>query len=220
MGKKINIWYSNMIESKVLHEHWDIDRRLSEMKLDRVALLAVRDISIAAASNATPFHPANAAGTFSYQEGTWALRDKIVGADWTLDRSESVEVIKNEELNIKIGFCNVDRACNGHQGPKPRSRKGTGTERICSGNEYQADLFGESAKHFVLERSDKGATYYLMVDKNGAVELTMPIFKGATFSGYVERIFLSNGDDLDAVNMAFDDDGDRADDFDPLVARK
>ncbi|MGF1591967.1 MAG: hypothetical protein ACFCUW_01735 [Kiloniellaceae bacterium] len=202
-----------MIETKILREQWDVDRRLSELGLSRTKLLEVRDIARSSASNATPFHPANAAGTFAYQDGSWALRDKHAGSDWSMDRTNGVEAIRNEELGVRVIFSNVDLACDDDQGPKPRSSKGAGAERACMGN-----LF-DDLPHFAPRQTDGSATFYLMVDDQGAVELTRPVVRRGTFSAYVERIYLSDGSDMD-VERQFFDDGDRVDDFDPHVARK
>jgi hypothetical protein len=110
-------------------------------------------------------------------------------------------------------FSNVDLACNDDQGPKPRSAKGAGAERACIGN-----LFGVLPQ-YAPRQADESATFYLMVDETGAVELTRPVVRGGTFSAYVERIYLSDGSDMDAERILLDD-GDRADNFDPRVARK
>jgi hypothetical protein len=61
--------------------------------------------------------------------------------------------------------------------------------------------------------------YYLMVDQNGAAELTRPIVSGGTFTAAVERIYLSNGGDDDPAIPAEDETG-PADNFDPQVVRK
>jgi len=45
------------------------------------------------------------------------------------------------------------------------------------------------------------------------------VIKNGTFISYVERIYLSDGSDLDREPIALDD-GDAADDFDPQVVRK
>lgn len=204
----------SMIETIVLREPWDVDRRLAELQLGpRTRLLKVVAIAISAGADATAFHPANAAGTFSYQHGTWALRDGFVGDAWLLDRPDGVEAIRNDATKVKVVFANVDVACNDEQKPKPRSRKGAGAERVCVGN-----LFG-SLPDFAPRQPEGWATYYLMVDGNGAAELTRPVIKNGTFVSYVERIYLSDGSDLDREPIALDD-GDTADDFDPQVVRK
>lgn len=205
-----------MIETVVLREPWDVDRRLAQLELDRVKLLRIRDVARLSASNATPFHAANAAGTFAYQDGTFSLRDMYVGVGsrWVLDRSNSIEAIRNEALKTRLAFANVDLACNDDQGPKPRSGKGAGAERACLGN-----LFGIDLKQYAPSVSELFAGYYLMVDENGATELTRPVIKGRTFSAYVERIYLSDGSDEGLDKLTFDD-SDSATDFDPQVVRK
>lgn len=192
----------------------DVDRRLAELKLNRAQLLEVRDVALTSAANATHFHPINAAGTFSYQDGTWALRDKHVGSNgWEFDRSHGIEAIINKQINTRVVFSNVDLACDVEKGPKPRSKKGSGSERACFGN-----LFGD-LPHYAPLPKDGVATFYLMIDGNGAAELTQPVVKTSTFVAYVERIFLSTGDDLNLTKLPLDEE-DRADGFDPIVARK
>lgn len=206
-----------MIETKVLREAWDVDRRLSELGLARATLLEVRDVALSAAANATNFHPANAAGTFSYQDGVWALRDRHVktGCEWELDRTDSIEMIRSEKRKIKIGFANVDVACDDEDEPKPRSKKGAGGERAFSGN---LNLFNDLPSYAPLP-SDEFAAYYLMIDSKGAAELTQPVVRNGTFSAYVERVYLSDGSDVLLDKLLLDSD-DRVEDFDPIVARK
>jgi len=205
-----------MIATVTLREPWDVDRQLSEMGLSRPTLLEVRDVALSAAANATDFHPLNAAGTFSYQEGTWAMRDRHVkvGGEWEIDRSYGVEAIKNGGRQLKLVFANVDIACNDSQWPKPRSRKGAGGERAFAGN-----LFGDDLPYFAPEQADGYAAYYLMVGDSGAAELTRPIVKAGTFAGYVQRIYLSDGTDM-SIDRLSDDGNAPVGDFDPLVVRK
>jgi hypothetical protein len=203
-----------LVETVVRREPWDVDGRLAELKLGpRDRLLKVRAIATTASADATPFHPANAAGTLAYQHGTWALRNEFVGDDWAMDRPEGVEAIRCDAIQVKVVFANVDIACSDSQKPKPRSRKGAGAERVCMGN-----LF-ERLPEFAPEQPSGWATYYLMIDENGAAELTRPVIKGGTFVGWIERIYLSDGTDLDREPVTLDD-GDTADDFDPQVIRK
>ena len=112
-----------------------------------------------------------------------------------------------------LAYANVDIACVDDHSPKPRSRKGAGAERLGTGN-----LFG-SLPHFVPTPKSGGLSYYLMVDDAGAAELSRPVIKGGTFGSCIERIYLSNGDDIDRVVKSLGDD-DIMRDFDPLVARK
>src|SRR6266704_2583118 len=122
-------------ETKILREVWEVQPRLVALQTSLEKLLRVRAVAIGAAADATPFHPANAAGTFSYQHGTFALRSEHVGHDgWEAERPNGVEVIKNSAIKVRIVFANVDVACDDSHEPKARSEKGAGAERLCIGN--------------------------------------------------------------------------------------
>ena len=104
-----------------------VDDRLRELGVTRAAANGRPDAALAAAAEATPFFPANAAGTFAYFYGTQQLREQFVGEDWRIDRTDGVETVVNETLNVKLGFQNVDLACNDENLPRPRSPKGAGS---------------------------------------------------------------------------------------------
>ncbi|MGA0601043.1 hypothetical protein ACO2Q3_10110 [Caulobacter sp. KR2-114] len=206
-----------LVETKVLREPWEIEPRLVELGLTRDGLHGVVLVAISEAANATPFHPANAAGTLAYHHGTWALRNTYVGDEWRLDREGGVEAIWNDKLKVRVVFSNVDLACNDDQGPKPRSRKGAGAERLCMSN---YSLFGDMPM-YTRQPTGEVSTFYLMVDEAGRAELTRPIVKGGTFESYVERIYLIiDGEDDDPAGKLSLDDGDVADGFDPQIVRK
>jgi hypothetical protein len=204
---------SNMVETLVYRELQDVNRRLAALGVTLKGLNRVREVALGASAEATSFHPANAAGTFPYQHGTWALRDEFVGEIWKIDTEDGVEAIRNESARVKVIFANVDIACNDEHPPKPRSRKGAGSERACQGN---LSLFG-SLPRYAPRQHEGWATYYLMLDATGAAELTRPIIQGSTFSAYVERIYLPNIEDTDGTDITKDND---VVDLDPVVARK
>ncbi|HVJ01797.1 MAG TPA: hypothetical protein VM662_06405, partial [Sphingomonas sp.] len=100
--RKIDIWTRSMafVETIVRREAQDCAIRLRELGTTPARLLRIRDVALQEAANATPFHCSNAAGTFAYQHGVFALRQEHVGEDgWRLDRSEGVEGIVNDELH-------------------------------------------------------------------------------------------------------------------------
>ena len=202
---------NDMIETLVYREPQDINRRITDLGLTIKGLNRVREVALGASAEATPFHPANAAGTFAYQHGTWALRNEFVGDVWEIDTEGGVEAIRNELARVKVIFANVDIACNDEQPPKPRSRKGAGSERACQGN-----LFGFMPL-YAPRQNEVWATYYLMLDAEGAAELTRPIIKGSTFSAYVERIYLPDVENVDDTDFH---KGNDVVDLDPVVARK
>jgi hypothetical protein len=59
--------------------------------------------------------------------------------------------------------------------PKPRSRKGSGSERVCQNN-----LFGDLPR-YAREIPKDWKAYYLMVAENGAAELSHCMVKNRTF---------------------------------------
>lgn len=205
-----------MIETKLVIEEWDVDRRLSELSLDRERLLKVRNIAVdAARSNDTNFHAANASGTQSYQNGVWALRYHYAGDEWDVCRKDGVETILNNDLLLRVGFCNVDLCCDDAFGPKPRSDKKSGSERAAN-----LSLFESLPMHSPPPApSNHMSLYYLMVDLNGAAELTRPVISNGTFENWVERIYLSDGNDLETEIEDFESD-DQTDVFDPIVSRR
>jgi hypothetical protein len=138
------------------------------------------------------------------------------GSPWVLDRPNGVEAIRNDSIRVKVVFANVDIACDDEHEPKPRSTKGAGAERLCSGN----GLFGNLPRFASADSNDDWTTYYLMVAPNGAVELSCPVVEGGTFKSFIDRLYLSDGSDFDADAKLPLDDSDAANDFDPKVARK
>ena len=173
-----------------------VDDRLRELGTTRQQLMAVRDAALAAASEATPFFPANAAGTFAYFYGTQQVREQFVGEDWRIDRTDGVETVVNETLNVKLGFQNVDLARDDDIQPKPRSPKGAGAERACTGN-----LFGYLPHDAPKPDDSEPAAFFLMVGQDGATELSRPIIGKRGYLGFVERIILSAAGDLDYLDV-------------------
>ena len=204
----------DLIETRVLRDEWDVEPRLLELALDKERLLLCRDAAFLAAADSSPLFPSNAPGTFSYHFGTRELRVQFLGSDWEIDRTDGIESIKNEVLKVKVIFQNVDVACSDDAKPKPRSPKGSGAERACSGN-----LFGHLPS-YANPKKDVWSTYYLMVAENGAAELSLVVVKNHTFTDFVEQIYLSDGSDLGELDSLEAPADDYADDFDVKVARK
>lgn len=203
----------DVVETQVFREPYDIDRRLAELGLNKKGLLRVREVALGASADATDFHPISAAGLFAWIQGTWALRDEFVNNGWEKDTTERVEAIRNNSTRTKVIFTNVDMACNDDCPPKPRSEKGAGAERACSGN-----LF-ELLPSYAPRPGDDWATYYFMLDYEGRAELTRPVIKEKTFNAYIERIYLAEEGNLeDGVTRLNQDD--TAVDLDPAVVRK
>jgi hypothetical protein len=201
------------VEAIILRESWEVQPRLHQLTLPKNKLLEVRDIAIHEGSNATEFHAANAGGTFRYHHGIWALRNHFVGPNWFLDRTNGVETIRNKELKLIVGFCNVDLACVDWRRPQPRTKKGSGVERTAG-----PGLF-DSLPEYAPRQTGEWQFFYLMVDEKGAVELSRPVIKRGKFTSMIERIYLSNGTDDDGTGIT-KDIPDAVIEFDPQIARK
>lgn len=193
-------------------ETWETEPRLIELGLTLEGLLESRDIDVHESGNAIPFRAANAVGIFSYRAGTWALRNRFAGADWTVDRSDGGEAIKNDRLKVKVAFSNVDVACTAHM-PRPRTKKGTGAERAMG-----ASLF-DDLPEYASRQTGEWQFFYLMVDSNGAAELTRPVVRGGTFVSAIERNFLFFGSQEEA-DRALAHRDETPIEFEPQIARK
>jgi hypothetical protein len=202
----------DLAATQILREPWEVDPRLAELGLTRTGLLRVAAVASDAARTATPHHCANAAGTFAYQYGSWALRDEYVGPLWKMERPKNVEAIWNEGRKVRVIYSNVDIARDFEQKPQPRSDKGAGAEHVCGGN-----LFGNLPTYYSTQYAGE-CTYYLMVDDVGRAELTRVVISGGMFAQYIERIFLIDDDDPQDRGLSFDTD-DAVKDFDPIIIR-
>lgn len=209
-----------MQEAILLVEDSEVESRLAFYELEKELLIEVARRAVAASRDATNNHPSNATGILSYIYGTQALRDLFLGKIWVLDRKDGIESIFNPEKNVKVVFQNVDIACSTKKEPKPRSEKGAGSERACSGN--QMGLFPYLPKFVESDDEESVITLYLMVSNvNGkvGVELSRPIVTNGTFSSFAERILI-NDDLLDDVQVDLHDQEDHDDSIEIVVTRK
>jgi hypothetical protein len=204
--------------TRIYKEPWEVIPKLQSMGLTVEGLRRVARVARNAAANGeTPFHALNAGGTFAYHYGVFALRDEYAtGEKWVVDRAEGIEAIRSVSGAVRVAFSNVDLCCNDFQSPKPRSKKGDGARRICTAN-Y---LFESLPEFYPVKKPDGIATYYFMLDPDGACELSLPIIEGDSFKYCIERIYISLGEDELGGDIIKPVDEDGLDDFDPVVVRK
>ncbi|RVK74508.1 hypothetical protein CN157_19470 [Sinorhizobium meliloti] len=193
-----------------------VDRRLTQLQLEREKLVAAGHHALAAASSASPLHPANAAGMFGYMDGVKGLRAENLGGNWEFFREEGVEGISNDQLKVRVLFANVNQAC-GKPHPKARSRKGAGSERVACGDMFEAA--GLDLPVSVVKFHGDYKTYYLMVDQSGAMELSLPVVKNGQFLRCIERIFLIEGGNLGEAEFSIDEPSSNPD-LDVVISRK
>ncbi|NYD84175.1 hypothetical protein [Brucella intermedia] len=204
------------LNPQTITEPGEVDAHLTKLELERDRLIAAGHHALAAAATASPLHPSNAAGMFSYMDGVKGLRAENLGGNWEVFQLEGVEGIKNDVLKVRVLYANVNQAC-GIDHPKARSRKGAGSERIACGDLFEAS--GIELPVSVITFSGDYRTYYLMVDPRGAMELSLPIVRNGQFMKCVERVFLIEGGDLDKPHHELDVPTNDSD-LDVVISRK
>lgn len=196
----------------------DVDRRLSELGMNRQDILDIRDVAASMhATGSSPLFPANGAGQLAYQYGTRELRSTFLKRKWTLDQSYGTNGVRHPDRQIVTLYQNVDVACSLSKLPEARSRKGAGSERLSQGSAF--DLIEE-----VVPSTHSGEgigidVWYVMVAQDGAVEVTHALITKGEFSDFIERIFVHDGSDFDDLEDCNSSDDDAVD-FDVMISRK
>lgn len=196
--------------TKIISADIDVAERLFEFGLVKDQLIAVADVARRWALDAGPLMPVNAPGTLAYIYGVNELRDQLLDDSWEIDRVCGVEAVINHKLKVRIGFQNVDRACDAVFPPLPRSAKGAVAELLNGPTLFEH--FGIEAGPLTGVAEDGVPTFYVMVGEDGSVELSQPVISKGVFQAFIERIFI-RGDDPD-WGSTIDDETDPIDDFD------
>jgi hypothetical protein len=192
----------------IITDENQVDDRLSDFGLSRDQLIAVADVARRWAVDASPLMPMNAPGTLAYIYGVNELRCQLLDSWWKVDRVCGVEAVINRQIDIRIAFQNVDRACDHVFAPIPRSSKGTVAELLNGPTLFEH--FGVEAGPLTGVAEDGITTYYVMVGEDGSVELSQPVIAGGVFKAFIERIFIrgakpDSGIDIDVDNGPIDD---------------
>ena len=142
---------------------------------------------------------ANAPGTFAYHFGVLELRVQLIGDHWEICRDGGIKSVISPDKSMKVGYQNVDLACSRVKDPSPRSEKGPGAEREFQGNLF--DFFNVAAPKAVRAPKGGSVVFSVMVDDRGAVEVSRPIVEDGKFTGFIVRVFVSDGSDLSDLDM-------------------
>lgn len=196
----------------------DVDRRLAELGMSRQDIVDIRDVAASMhATGSSPLFPANGAGQLAYQYGTRELRATFLKRGWVIDQSYGTNGVRHPDRKIIVLYQNVDVACRLSDLPQARSRKGAGSERLSQGSAF--DLIEEVVPSTHSGEGLDVEVWYVMVAQDGAVEVTLALIKGGEFSEFIERIFVHDGSDFDALEEDGSSDDD-AIDFDIKISRK
>lgn len=201
------------------------EQRLQDFGLSTDQIKSIRDAARAATEDASPLMPLNAPGTLGYIHGVEALRGEVFDGIWQIDRTLGIEAVVRQDLGIRIGYQNVERACDPVLKPMPRSAKGPGVEKMCSfplfehfGIELDTDADRLPREDLKDPLGDQFTTYFVMVGEDGSVEVSSPIVSNKRFSGFRERIFIDFP--VDEWEEKIDPETGPVDDFDVIVSFK
>lgn len=176
----------------VQHE-LEVIRRLETLGLVRDQFLAIGLVARGRADDASPLMPVNAPGTLAYIHGVKELRQQLLDGVWAVDRTCGIESVINRQIGMRIGYQNVDRACDPLFPPTPRSLKGSAAEGLSGSTLFEYSGVETGPLTGVL--SDGVPTYYVMVGEDGSVELSHPVISNGLFRHFHERIFVFTPND-------------------------
>ena len=208
------------MEALIFEDPHQITEKLSKFGVTIKELQSIALDAVSARNEATPFHPINAPGTFSYHAGVASSRMLFVQKNdgWEIARLNGIEAVINRGLNLTVVFQNVDRACGEHW-PKAISEKREGSRKLV-----------ENPTRCLWEYMEKEAkneenqnVWFLCVSCSGEevkMELSLPTsISDGQFSSFKERIFIITDNDwLPSTNDT--DDLSEDQDFDIEVTRK
>lgn len=204
----------------VYQEQFEIRNRLFDFAVTIEELRSIALEAVAARNEASPLHPANAPGTYSYMSGVATLRMVFLNKPgWEITKHNGVEGISNKKLGAVILFQNVDMAC-GSDDPCPISSKGNGVAGLVENPVgYLWPYMEEEDK----SRENTHVWFFCVScnDSNVKAELSRPrAIQNGSFGECAERIFIIQDDDWngpsDKANK--NDHGDQ--DFDIHVSKK
>lgn len=227
-GVKINMSSTmTTLQTRILKDNDDIVSRLEHMSLEHRRLIAAGGAAMAGRGRASALHSGTAKGTFTYHDGVEGLRAEIIGrGGWSIYSEGGLEGIVNDELKLIVLVKTVDRCCSDFHQPRTRPI-GANSEKICKGaslfEHVGADLPAITAIRepgSVNLRTARFSVYYLMIDPQGRLELSMPVFEDKKIKTCVERIYLVQEADLDPVEELPEDAPQGEDDFVIEVKRK
>ncbi len=208
------------MEALIFEDPHQITEKLSKFGVTIKELQSIALDAVSARNEATPFHPINAPGTFSYHAGVASSRMLFVQKNdgWEIARLNGIEAVINRGLNLTVVFQNVDRACGEHW-PKAISEKREGSRKLVENpTRCLWEYMEKEAKN-----EEKQNVWFLCVSCSGEevkMELSLPTsISDGQFSSFKERIFIITDNDwLPSTNDT--DDLSEDQDFDIEVTRK
>lgn len=209
-----------MKQAKIYRKSHKIIKRLTlfDVKIEDLQGVALEAIS--ARNDATPLHPSNAPGMYSYMAGVAALRMIFLGKPgWKISRRKGVEAVVNANLGTVILFQNVDFACGRHD-PNPITVKGEGVTRLV--DNPSGFLWAYMAEED--QNLENRHVWFFCVSSHGdqvRAELSRPrAIDNGNFGTFAERIFIVQDSGWSITNENLDKDFDNNEGLEISVTKK
>lgn len=192
----------------ILKEQDHIETRLGQLTLERQRLISAGASGMSGRGLAGAMHGKTCAGTYTFHECLAALRIEHVGINgWESYYDGGLEGIVNNDLNIIVLVKTADRCCLDFRRPSVRN-VGSKSEEVCRG----ASLFDHAGVDlpFVVTlpapkssnlRTNRFSVFYLLLDPEGRMELSRPVFEDRKIKDFVERVYLVQDSDLDLISV-------------------
>lgn len=201
----------------------EVSNKLQQFGCDAVGLESVALVATSARNEATPLHPQNAPGLFSYLAGVAGLRDLFLRLNgWEKYNVKGVEGVRSKDRGLIVLFQNVDFACEMIE-PRPICpKKGGVTELVDNGT---LCLFEDMAGEDGL-RENKEVWFFCVSNRSEEpqAELLRPSrIEDGVFGILLERIFILTGSENDPNPRRTGQDIDsesNVDDFEISVSKK
>jgi len=202
----------------VLAEEMEVLPRLEQLGAPKAKLLDVVRVAVGAKRRVNPFYARNAAGSYSYHEGTAHLRRVFLPDGWEPCSTDNIEAIYNPVSGIKIVFQNADRAGDLTRDPLATSDKGAGSERAVEAGQFE---FWPELRAAEIKKASASIWYLFVYANNDDVraELSRPIkIQNSQFRDFHERILLIQSGEWGGIDLA--DEGQPPLDFEVNISRK
>lgn len=209
---------------RIIKDEWAVRSRLQALfgvTLEEVIPI-VQEV-VGARADAVENDPINAAGSFAYIHGVRNVRAVLRSKGWLLHRKDNMELVRHPDRPLIVGYQNVDLAASESHNPQAISGKGKAAERAIE--EAQGSFFD------LLDPQPTGQTpppilaglWHFCVsvlgnDVRAEISLSEGLI-GGNFKGFIERIFIVQKGDWDAMGIRPDLRSDAVD-FEPIVRRK
>jgi hypothetical protein len=208
----------------ILDQEEEIDARLLRVfAATRDDLLGVVWAAVGARNDSVPDDPINAGGLFAYILGTRGVRVLFRSKGWVIDRTDNIESVIHPDTGMRVIYQNTDTASQPSQSPKSISGKGSASERMVEQTYLFPDMERARLAKLELDKKRENATVWFLcvaVDEAGVwAEISRPrTIENNQFGEWIERIFLIQGGDLGAPQVAGDDMPEQ--EYEIVVSRK